>query len=98
MAYAGDLKSPDAYASCGFDPHPGHHGYAEHSRDISVDSAHPGPRRQPLSCLQMPVISRTTPPSVLSSSGGRPVWSKRSLAQARLLLVTSNVVEQSVFR
>ena len=24
MAYAGDLKSPDAYASCGFDPHPGH--------------------------------------------------------------------------
>jgi hypothetical protein len=25
MAYAGDLKSPDAYASCGFDPHPGHH-------------------------------------------------------------------------
>ncbi len=25
MAYAGDLKSPDAHASCGFDPHPGHH-------------------------------------------------------------------------
>ena len=24
MAYAGDLKSPDAHASCGFDPHPGH--------------------------------------------------------------------------
>jgi hypothetical protein len=32
MAYAGDLKSPDAHASCGFDPHPGHqsnpHGLA----------------------------------------------------------------------
>jgi|HubBroStandDraft_4_1064222.scaffolds.fasta_scaffold01498_6 hypothetical protein len=27
MAYAGDLKSPDAYASCGFDPHPGHHSF-----------------------------------------------------------------------
>jgi hypothetical protein len=24
MAYAGDLKSPDAHASCGFDPHPGY--------------------------------------------------------------------------
>src|ERR1700681_278332 len=29
MAYAGDLKSPDAYASCGFDPHPGHHAELE---------------------------------------------------------------------
>jgi hypothetical protein len=29
MAYAGDLKSPDAYASCGFDPHPGHQRYFE---------------------------------------------------------------------
>ncbi len=27
MAYAGDLKSPDAHASCGFDPHPGHHPF-----------------------------------------------------------------------
>jgi hypothetical protein len=27
MAYAGDLKSPDAHASCGFDPHPGHHSF-----------------------------------------------------------------------
>jgi 3-oxoadipate CoA-transferase alpha subunit len=26
MAYAGDLKSPDANASCGFDPHPGYSG------------------------------------------------------------------------
>jgi hypothetical protein len=27
MAYAGDLKSPDAEASCGFDPHPGYHRF-----------------------------------------------------------------------
>ena len=26
MAYAGDLKSPDANATCGFDPHPGYSG------------------------------------------------------------------------
>ena len=25
MAYAGDLKSPVLYGTCGFDPHPGHH-------------------------------------------------------------------------
>ena len=25
MAYAGDLKSPVPYGTCGFDPHPGHH-------------------------------------------------------------------------
>ena len=24
MAYAGDLKSPVLYGTCGFDPHPGH--------------------------------------------------------------------------
>ena len=27
MAYAGDLKSPVPYGTCGFDPHPGYHNF-----------------------------------------------------------------------
>jgi hypothetical protein len=39
MAYAGDLKSPDAYASCGFDPHPGHQVFGEESNRGQLDTA-----------------------------------------------------------
>jgi hypothetical protein len=39
MAYAGDLKSPDAYASCGFDPHPGHQFLAKSEQEAARDAA-----------------------------------------------------------
>jgi hypothetical protein len=49
MAYAGDLKSPDAYASCGFDPHPGHQ-FGGVTANRSFSSA--APRRSSFSKFQ----------------------------------------------
>jgi hypothetical protein len=43
MAYAGDLKSPDAHASCGFDPHPGHNS---NNQELTIPAgASPPPGR-----------------------------------------------------
>src|ERR1700722_5673204 len=60
MAYAGDLKSPDAHASCGFDPHPGHQVSAKSRAEVPLDTAsRPNAElASSLKCVEIPLELR----------------------------------------